>query len=72
MTAWLKEIWCEGDFELNTAAHLGYGVGNTLQEACDYLAKERPYFGKFYDRGAMTYKDCRLFDNYEDAKVSHG
>lgn len=68
----LKEIWCEGDLEFNTAAHLGYGKGKTLKEACDDYASKNKYFARYYNPDTMMFKDCRLFETYEGARESHG
>lgn len=68
----IKEIWCEGDFEFNTAAHLGYGKGRNLKEACDDYATKNNYFARHYNSDAMMFKDCRLFPSYIEARESHG
>ncbi len=77
------EIWCEGDpIRDLTACNLGYGKGRTLREACDNLANIARidqdtgnasfYFREHYNPNTMEYKGCRIFDNYQDAALSHG
>lgn len=67
----LKEIWCEGDpLRDFTAAHLGYGKGDTLAEACSDLCANNAYFKAHYVNN--SYKGCRVFDNEAEARQSHG
>lgn len=68
----LKDIWCEGDLEFCTAAHLGSGKGETLLEACIDYATKNPYFAEHFNPNTMMYKDCRIFESYEEARESHG
>jgi hypothetical protein len=69
----LFEIWCEGDPRRDyTACHLGYGKGESLTEACEELSKKNPYFDSYYNPYTMTYKGCKVFDNEEEARVTHG
>lgn len=65
------EIWCEGDPRFNyTACNLGFAWGNSFREACKELASRNAHFAKFYN--GYHYRDCKLFDNYESAKISYG
>ena len=67
----LKEIWCEGDPRRDyTACNLGYGKGETLQEACEDWASRNKYFDNHYDRETNTYMGCKVFDNEVDARDS--
>lgn len=67
------EIWCEGDPKLDfTACHLGTVKADTLLEACLELATRNPYFSRYLIVSNLTYKGCKLFDNYEDAVASYG
>jgi hypothetical protein len=73
MTKFLQEIWCEGDPRRDyTACHLGYGKGETLKEACNDLASRSEHFRNSYNAFALKYKNCKLFNNEADARLSHG
>ncbi len=67
----LKEIWCEGDPRRDyTACHLGYGKGETLEEACEDWASRHEFFNTHFDRNKMSYLGCKLFDNEAEARDS--
>ena len=67
------EIWCEGDpYYGFTACHLGYGKATTFKGACEDLASKRGSFNKFFNKSDMSYLGCRVFDNYQSAKLSYG
>lgn len=73
MTAKLYEIWCEGDLKHDfTAAHLGYGKGESLKEACVEYGQKNPYFAEYMNTKTMTYKGCAVFDNEESARIKYG
>lgn len=69
----LFEIWCEGDLRHDfTAAHLGYGKGVNLFEACEQLTTKSPYFSENFNPYTMSYHGCSLFDNEIDARRKYG
>lgn len=68
------EIWMEGyrvTGNESDAQYKGSWPGNTFADACETWAKstESP---NLFDRGALTYWGCRLFDNETDARKSFG
>lgn len=69
----IHEIWCEGDPRRDfTACHLGYGKGDTVEEACEDLASRSEYFMEHYNPYTLRYKGCKLFVSEAKARESHG
>lgn len=67
------EIWCEGDPKHDyTACHLGYGKGKTLDESCEDLASNNPYFNKIYNRDSRTYWGCKVYGSEQEARERYG
>lgn len=72
-TTMLKEIWCEGDPKrYYDACHLGYGKGDTLEEACKDLASRNEYFSKVFNFRTMKYHGCKVFDDEAQARELYG
>jgi hypothetical protein len=68
------EIWCEGfraTGESGTAQVLGTARGETFEEACVTFFREEPT-RHLFDRRALTYWGCKLFDNETDARRRFG
>ena len=71
----MYKIWSEGFEKVgikSRATFWGTATGRSFREACIDLASRHPNFAQLFNPELMTWMECDLFDNEEDARKKFG